>query len=141
MKLRMRFLVAIISLVNGAVAQLGECLLCTEEVRGSSPLSSTRGYNRQNFCRDNRVTKRYFVKRKRGQRCFPFLRVDICPLCYGTVEGSQLARKFSLKESRTLISSDVIAKSKTLALSLILSLLDDFGMATMPCCNTHRIRI
>ena len=26
---------------NGAVAQLGERLLCTEEVRGSSPLSST----------------------------------------------------------------------------------------------------
>ncbi len=38
----MRPLVAIISLIGGAVAQLGERLLCTEEVRGSSPLSSTR---------------------------------------------------------------------------------------------------
>ena len=38
----MRPLVAIISLIDGAVAQLGERLLCTEEVRGSSPLSSTR---------------------------------------------------------------------------------------------------
>ena len=28
-------------LETGAVAQLGERLLCTEEVRGSSPLSST----------------------------------------------------------------------------------------------------
>ncbi len=27
---------------DGAVAQLGECLLCTEEVRGSSPLSSSK---------------------------------------------------------------------------------------------------
>ena len=34
-------LIAIIPLIDGAVAQLGERLLCTEEVRGSSPLSST----------------------------------------------------------------------------------------------------
>jgi hypothetical protein len=39
----MRPLIAIISLIIGAVAQLGERLLCTEEVRGSSPLSSTIG--------------------------------------------------------------------------------------------------
>ena len=37
-KLRVEPFVAII---NGAVAQQGERLLCTEEVRGSSPLSST----------------------------------------------------------------------------------------------------
>ncbi len=42
-RLRMRPLVAIISLTDGAVAQLGERLPCTEEVRGSSPLSSTKG--------------------------------------------------------------------------------------------------
>jgi hypothetical protein len=39
--LRRGRLVAIIPLLNGAVAQLGERLLCKEEVRGSSPLSST----------------------------------------------------------------------------------------------------
>jgi hypothetical protein len=44
-----RRLVAIIPLLGGAVAQLGERLLCKEEVRGSSPLSSTKGYCRQNF--------------------------------------------------------------------------------------------
>ena len=40
-------LVAIIP-TGGAVAQPGERLLCKEEVRGSSPLSSTWGVNRQN---------------------------------------------------------------------------------------------
>ena len=33
---------------KGAVAQLGERLPCTEEVRGSNPLSSTKGNHRQN---------------------------------------------------------------------------------------------
>ena len=37
-------LVVIIFVTDGAVAQLGEHLLCTEGVRGSSPLSSTKGY-------------------------------------------------------------------------------------------------
>ena len=32
--------------MHGAVAQSGERLLCKEEVRGSSPLSSTKGH----FC-------------------------------------------------------------------------------------------
>ena len=32
----------------GAVAQLGERLPCTEEVRGSNPLSSTKVHHRQN---------------------------------------------------------------------------------------------
>ena len=36
----MKHFTAIISVI-GAVAQLGERLLCKEEVRGSSPLSST----------------------------------------------------------------------------------------------------
>jgi hypothetical protein len=39
--LRIERLVAIIPLLSGAVAQPGERLLCKEEVRGSSPLSST----------------------------------------------------------------------------------------------------
>ena len=43
----MKHFAAIISVI-GAVAQLGERLLCKEEVRGSSPLSSTWGVNRQN---------------------------------------------------------------------------------------------
>ena len=37
------FRYAIISTVSGAVAQLGERLACTEEVRSSSLLSSTKG--------------------------------------------------------------------------------------------------
>ena len=39
----MGLLIAIIPLVDGAVVQLGERLICIQEVRGSNPLGSTNG--------------------------------------------------------------------------------------------------
>ena len=44
----MAHFLSILTDTRGAVAQLGERLLCTEEVRGSNPLSSTIVDNRKN---------------------------------------------------------------------------------------------
>jgi hypothetical protein len=49
-------------------------------------------------------------------------------------------RKFSLSESRSVISSVLIWKSKTSLFCRILSSCIDFGITTKPCCKPHRIK-
>src|SRR5919109_3257669 len=62
-------------------------------------------------------------------------------LAHGASVGSQHVRRFSLKLSRSCMSSREISKSKTSAFSRIRRRLDDLGITTNWCCNAQRMRI
>lgn len=60
----MHYALCIVSYIHGGLAQLGERLLCKQEVNGSIPLISTTGTAR--FCRAIRLMK-YSVESPRNE--------------------------------------------------------------------------